>query len=126
VPTDPRQGEIYWVEIPPEHTVGSEQYYRRPYIVVSRTSINRSGKTVVGVPLTTSGSPFRGPPYRIVIPAKEIVKDVGFHGEVKDSIAKTDQVRVLDKSRLENRMGALTKTSFVAVELGLSYLFDSR
>lgn len=126
MPTDPRQGDIYWVEIPPEHAVGSEQYKRRPYIVVSRTSINRSGNTVVGVPLTTAGSILSGPPYRIVIPATEIVKDVGFHGEVKDSIAKTDHVRVLDKSRLQNRMGSLTKTAFVAVELGLNYLFDSR
>jgi len=54
------------------------------------------------------------------------VKDVSYTGEIKDSIAKTDQVRVLDKSRLERKMGTLTNTANVAVGLGLAFLFDLR
>ena len=109
-----------------EHTVGSEQYARRPYILMSRTSINRSGKTVVGVPLSTSESAkaHTGPPYRIVIPSFQITRDIAFNGEIKDGVAKTDHVRVLDKSRLEKRMGKLTNTAIAAVGLGLMYLFD--
>jgi mRNA-degrading endonuclease toxin of MazEF toxin-antitoxin module len=128
-----KQGDIYWVDIPPAHTVGSEQYDRRPYIIVSRTAVNRSGKTVVGVPLTTAiqsldpaGSSPIDPPYRIRIPAKEIIKDVSFGGETKNSIAKTDHIRVLDKARLQNKMGVLTSTASAAVGLGLANLFDLR
>ena len=66
------------------------------------------------------------PPYRIVVPAKEIVRDIAFNGEIKTSIAKTDQSRVLDKSRLEKRIGKLTNTAMAAVGLGLAYLFDLR
>ncbi|MBV9155987.1 MAG: type II toxin-antitoxin system PemK/MazF family toxin [Acidobacteriaceae bacterium] len=120
------QGDIFWIDIPQGHTVGSEQYNRRPYIIVSRTALNRSGRTVVGVPLTTTSNPAGQPPWRVTIPAKEIVRDVSFQGDIKDSIVKTDHVRVLDKTRLENRMGKLTNTAFVAVGLALAYLFDLR
>lgn len=124
---DIKQGDIYWVDIPQSHTIGSEQYNRRPYVVVSRTQVNRSGKTVVGVPLTTAAvMDVSQPPHRIVIPAKEIVRDVQFTGEIKDSIAKTDHVRVLDKTRLNKKMGTLSNTAFVAVGLGLGFLFDLR
>ena len=110
----------------PAHAVGSEQYNRRPYVIVSRLMVNRSGKTVVGVPLTTAKAGESHPPHRIVIPAKEITPDVAFGGEVKDSIAKTDHVRVLDKTRLQNKMGRLSNTAQVAVGLGLAFLFDLR
>jgi mRNA-degrading endonuclease toxin of MazEF toxin-antitoxin module len=122
---DIKQGEIFWVDIPPAHTVGSEQYDRRPYVVVSRTLVNRSGKTVVGVPLTTANAmEISQPPYRVVIPARDIIRDVSFQGEIKNSLAKTDHVRVLAKERLDRRMGKLSDTACAAVVLGLAFLFD--
>jgi len=121
---DIKQGEIYWVNIPASHTLGSEQYNRRPYIIVSRTLINKSGNTVVGVPMTTTEG--KDPSYRIMIPAREIVRDVSYSSEIKNSVAKTDQVRVLDKSRLEQKIGTLSNTAIVAVGLGLAFLFDLR
>jgi mRNA interferase MazF len=125
---DVKQGEIYWVDIPKEHAVGSEQYKRRPYIIVSRTLVNRRGRTVVGVPLsTTDALSISHPPYRIVIPAQDIIRDVSYNGTIEDSIAKTEQVRALDKHRLENRMGKLSDTAKAAViGLGLAFLFDFR
>ena len=94
---------------------------------MSRTAVNR-GNTVVGVPFTASENVLAGPtpPYRIFVPAPEIVRDVSFNGDIKDSVAKTDQVRVLDKSRLENRIGKLTNTAIAAVGLGLAYMLDLR
>jgi mRNA-degrading endonuclease toxin of MazEF toxin-antitoxin module len=122
---DVKQGEIFWVNIPPEHTIGSEQYDRRPYVIVSRTLVNRRGKTVVGVPLTTSNTlDVSQPPYRVVIPARDIIRDVSFQGDIRESLAKTDHVRVLAKERLERRMGKLSDTACSAVVLGLIFLFD--
>lgn len=95
---------------------------------MSRTNVNRSVKTVVGVPFSTSESATSNtePPYRILVPAQEINKDVTFNGEIKTSMAKVDQMRVLDKSRLETRIGRLTTTAIASVGLGISYLFDLR
>jgi mRNA interferase MazF len=124
---DVRQGDIFWVDIPKEHTVGSEQYKRRPYVIVSRTLINRSGKTVVGVPLTTANAlGVNQPPYRIFIPSRDIIRDVSYAGAVENSLAKADQVRVLSKERLENRMGRLSDTAIAAVGLGLAFICDLR
>jgi len=123
-----KQGEIYWVDIPQSQTVGSEQYNRRPYLIVSRTSVNRVCETVVGVPLSTAvdlTKPMKHP-FRVLIPAHEIIKDVLYNGEVKVCVAKADQTRVLSKARLEKRMGVLSSTAIAAVSVGLAFLFDIR
>jgi mRNA-degrading endonuclease toxin of MazEF toxin-antitoxin module len=127
--TDVKQGEIYWVDVPPPpDTIGSEQYSRRPYLIVSCTNANRANNTVVGIPFSASekllNTPNPQPSYRILVPAREIIKDLLFHGEIKDCIAKTDQIRVLDKTRLEKRIGRLSDTALASVGLGVEYLFD--
>lgn len=122
-----KPGEIYFVDIKPEHTVGHEQHSRRPFVIVSRLRVNRQGWVVVGLPLTKSeGKTHLLPPWRITIPADEISRDVGFRGTILDSIALTDQVRALAPERLENRMGVLSGTALASVGLGLSYLLDLR
>jgi mRNA-degrading endonuclease toxin of MazEF toxin-antitoxin module len=112
------------VTIRPEETKGSEQYGRRPFIVVSRLAVNRTIKTVVVVPLTRTTD--NEPPYRIVIPVSEITKDISCKSQLELSVAKTDQVRVIDKSRLEEKIGRLSQTATLSVTLGLAYVFDLR
>jgi mRNA interferase MazF len=125
LPREIKQGEIYWVEIRPSEAKGSEQWKRRPYIVVSRTGINRVSATVVGVPMTTELR--KAGAHRIQIPAVEIVKDVGCTSTIVNSVALTDQIRVLDISRLEERIGCLSTTATIGLlENGLAYLFDIR
>lgn len=124
------QGEIYWVEIKPTEAQGSEQHGRRPFIIVSRDGVNKSVKTVVAVPMTTGGfDPDRlkeQPPFRIVIPPREITKDISCTSVIELSVAKTDQVRVLDKTRLQSRIGRLSQTATIAVTLGVAYVMDIR
>jgi mRNA interferase MazF len=124
-PGDIRPGDIYFVTIDPNQTVGSEQHSRRPFIIVSRFLLNQRSTIVSGIPLTTTRAEETShPPHRIRIPANEIVRAVTFVGEIKNSVALTDQVRVLSKARLENKMGSLSDTALAAVGLGLVYLFD--
>jgi mRNA interferase MazF len=118
------QGEIYWVEIREDEIKGSEQSGRRPFIVVSRLAVNRAVKTVVAVPMSTSTG--KQHPFRIVIPPTEIAKDVGCTAQLHVSVAKADQVRVIDGSRLQERIGKLSQTATLAVVLGLAYVFDIR
>lgn len=121
---DIHQGDIFWVEIRQEETKGSEQFGRRPFLVVSRDAINKTVKTVVMVPLSTTIE--HQPPHRIVVSPQEITKDVLCNSQLQRSVVKTDQVRVIDKSRLEetNRIGRLSRTALLAVSLGLKYVFE--
>lgn len=116
------QGDIYRVDIPKSHTVGSEQFKRRPYIIVSRTAVNHLGRNVVGVPMSTKVH--KASQYRILLPAAELIRDVGYPDSFQDSVALTDQIRVLDVSRLEVKMGRLSDSAIISVGLGLAFLFD--
>lgn len=121
---DIQQGDIYWVTITPSETKGSEQYGCRPFIIVSRLAINRAGKTVVAVPMSTA---IQGQPaYRIALPVAEISKDLSCTDTLSLSVAKTDQVRVIDKSRLGQKIGRLSQTATIAVIHGLAFVFDIR
>ena len=118
------KGDIYWVDIPKSQTVGTEQWKRRPYIIVSRTLINKLGRNVVGVPMSTEIR--KASQHRILIPVSEITKDVSCTDTLSNSVAPTDQIRVLDTARLERKIGKLSQTAIIALELGLAFLFDIR
>jgi len=129
---DVLQGDIHWVDIPKHHTEGSEQYGRRPCIVMSRTAINCRLKTVIVVPMTTFGDSVtpealaNQPPFRIMIPVEQITKDVACTSKLSISVAKTDQARIIDKSRLGQKIGRLSQTAIIAVGVGLANVFDIR
>jgi mRNA-degrading endonuclease toxin of MazEF toxin-antitoxin module len=113
------KGDIYWVTLTGN---GSEQRGRRPCIVMSRPAVNNALNTVLIVPLTTSEGPHQA--FRIRIPVSQMIRDINCKSELEPSIAKCDQVRVLDKSLLENKIGRLTQTAIAAVELGIAFVFD--
>lgn len=70
------QGDIYWVHASDLDIEGSEQQKNRPYVIVSRLRINRLGKNVVGVPLSTKLHKAGG--HRILIPLQMMVPDVAW------------------------------------------------
>ena len=128
-----RQGDIYWIDIPRHQTEGSEQFGRRPCVVMSRTGINKTARTVVVVPMTTYNSQTQDqkmldqqPPYRIVIPVSEMVIDVSCNSVLSTSVVKTDQARVIDKCRLEAKIGRISDLAILSVGAGLAYVFDYR
>jgi mRNA-degrading endonuclease toxin of MazEF toxin-antitoxin module len=122
---DVKQGEIYWVNARDLDIQGSEQQKSRPYIIVSRTLINRLGKNVVGVPLSTKVH--KASSHRLLIPAAHMIKDAACTRTLSDSVALTDHIRVLDIDRLETpKMGTLSLTAIGGIELALSFLFDLR
>ena len=120
--TDPiDQGEIYWMTIPDRG--GREQHGRRPCIVMSRRLINH-GNPVVVVPLTSETR--KANASNIAIPANEIVRDVSSNSSILDSVALCSQVFMVDKRKLEDRLGKLSYNAVLAVQLGLAYVFDIR
>jgi mRNA-degrading endonuclease toxin of MazEF toxin-antitoxin module len=119
VPLDP--GDIYWISLPAQG--GSEQSGRRPCIVMSRRSVN-TGNTVVVVPMTTNVA--KATAWKVALPVNEIIKDLGCTSEIRPSVALCHQVRAVDRRQFDTKIGKLSQLAVLAVQLGLSYLFDIR
>ena len=115
------QGEIYWITLPDRK--GREQYGRRPCIIMSRKTIN-NGNPVVAVPMTSEKKYSNA--HNIAIPANEVVRDLTSKTVILDSVALCGQVFMVDKRKLEERLGKLSLNAVFAVQLGLAYLFDIR
>lgn len=100
---------------------------------MSRDAVNKRLKTVVVVPMTTfegqTNDPSKladQPPFRIMIPVSEIAKDPSCGSQLSLSVAKTDQVRVVDKSRLEGKIGCLSQTALLSVGGGVAFVLNIR
>ena len=98
------RGDIYWVDLNP--TKGSEINKERPCVLVSATSINQVRRTVVVVPLSTSAKAH--PPITVS------VKCMG-----KSVVAVCDQIRTVDKARLNRSSGKLSIEDLNALDDGL-------
>jgi mRNA-degrading endonuclease toxin of MazEF toxin-antitoxin module len=123
--TEIKQGEIYWVFAKDLDLAGHEQKRNRPYVIVSRDLINKLGKNVVGVPLTTKLH--KACAHRVKVPAQLMVKNPECTRNLADSVALTDHIRVLDPARFEQpKMGTLALTAIGGLELALAFLFDIR
>lgn len=122
---DVSQGDIYWVRADDLDIEGSEQQKSRPYVIASRTKINRLGKNVVGVPL--SSKVHKACAHRLLIPLQHMVPEVGTSRRLETSVALTDHIRVLEVARLERpRMGRLSDTAIYGLEGALAFLFNIR
>jgi mRNA interferase MazF len=97
---------VYWVELDPVR--GSEMAKTRPCVVVSATPFNALRRTVVVVPLTTTLAP---PVWPLLIALPH------FGARTR---ARTDQIRVVDKSRLRQRIDALDLESLGLLDAALS------
>jgi mRNA interferase MazF len=87
-----KRGEIYFAVLDP--TRGAEIQKTRPVVVVSNNAANRSAAVVTVVPLTSNVD--RVFPFEVLLMASRT-------GLNKDSKAMAQQVRTLDKSRLNAR-----------------------
>jgi len=83
-----RRGEVWLVILDP--TVGSEIQKTRPCVIVSPAEMHDL-RTVIVVPMTTGSKPA---PFRIPL---------DFDG--KKGLILTEQIRVVDKTRLTKRLG---------------------
>jgi mRNA interferase MazF len=96
-----RRGEVWWTEFDPAK--GVEVQKTRPAVIISANAINRARGTVVVVPLSTA--PRAYPPVSVPVEAAG-----------RPTIAKCDQLRAVDKSRLVRRAGSLAVNDLRTVE----------
>ena len=104
---------------PPPPRSGSEQKGRRPVIVISHDGFNLTTgwRSIIVVPISTSGSQAKRGPTAISIPE-------GVGGLKKTSIALCHQVTTLDRSKLLEPIGTLPRDLLTQVENGLKIAMD--
>jgi mRNA interferase MazF len=88
-----RRFEVYLVSLDP--TMGSEIQKTRPCLIISPDEMNRYIATVIVAPMTTKGKDY---PTRVSCTFK------GKHGQVV-----LDQIRTVDKSRLVQKLGVISR-----------------
>ncbi|MBM2804986.1 MAG: type toxin-antitoxin system PemK/MazF family toxin [Deltaproteobacteria bacterium] len=104
------RGSVVWVTLDPAQ--GAEIPKTRPCVVVSRDVANEISRTVTVVPLSS----VRGrATERLVQP---ILRSADSHLP-KDSRALCDQVRTIDKGRIQQTVGILSEAIMRAIDRGL-------
>ena len=101
-----QRGDLFWVHLDP--VVGSEIAKTRPCVILSSNEINRRRNTVVIVPLTTT-------PEAVRFPLLVAVPSAG-----TSSKARTEQVRNVDKSRLQGQIGGVSDADMDAISRGVA------
>lgn len=112
-----KRGEVYWAMLAPRS--GSEQQGRRPVIMVSRDSFNRTPnwRSVIVVPISTSSSQAARGPTAVLLPARSA-------GLKKTSVALCHQVTTLDRAKLDKIIGALSQGEMHQVDAGIKAALD--
>ena len=101
-----KRGDIFWVDLDP--TRGSEQAGQRPVLVIQNDIGNEFAPTVIVAPLTTT-QVSREYPTNVYVP-----KDTT--GLKANSIILLSQIRVIDKSRLQQKIGHLSSHYMTKVD----------
>jgi mRNA interferase MazF len=103
-----RRGHVYWVDLEP--TAGSQQRGRRPCLVLSVDPINAVRRTVGVVPL--SSSPKVAEPVVVAVPS------IG-----QQSVAICDQLRAVDKRKVDRLIGPVTDAELTLIEASVKAVF---
>lgn len=105
----PKRGEMYWADLDP--VIGSEQGSRRPVLIIQNDIGNTYSPTTIVASITASLSP-KVYPTEVRVPA-------GTGGLRKASSVLLDQLKTIDKRRLEGFIGRLGPEVMVQVDRGM-------
>lgn len=109
------RGELWWADLGEPR--GSAPAKRRPVLVVSSDSFNRSRiRTVICVAITSNPGLAEAPGNVVISPGK--------NGLREDSVANVSQVVTLDKEALPQRLGRIDGATMRRVEAGLRRALD--
>ncbi len=108
-----KRGEIYYADLSP--VVGSEQGGVRPVLVVQNDIGNKYSPTVIICAVTSKLT-------KAKLPTHVELKS-GEAGLMKDSVALLEQVRTIDKKRLQERIGALEELNMKKIDKALLVSF---
>lgn len=106
------QFEIWWIDLNP--TKGAETRKKRPCLVVQSDLMNQASRTLIVAPIL---------PHHRDWPFVVNVKPTDKNGLDKDRHVNLKQMRTVDISRIDNRLGILEKTyqDEIAQAIGLIF-----
>ncbi|WP_439555115.1 type II toxin-antitoxin system PemK/MazF family toxin [Dyadobacter sp.] len=94
------QYDVYWISLDP--TQGSEIAKTRPCVIISPNELNKSLRTVIITPITSTVNKY---PWRVECTVSN-----------RSGSIATDQIRVVDKTRLGARVGKLSDREISALK----------
>ncbi|HEX7378073.1 MAG TPA: type II toxin-antitoxin system PemK/MazF family toxin [Pirellulales bacterium] len=103
-PSFPRRGSVCLVDLDP--TVGHELKKTRPAVVVSNDHMNELAETILVMPITAGKHRY----------LHWVPLDPPDGGVSKPSAIVTEQVRAIDKRRLQRRLGAVRPETMEKIE----------
>lgn len=104
-----KRGEIYYANLSP--TVGSEMDKRRPVLIVSNDTNNRSATTITILPITSNIT--RIYPFEVLLNSED-------SGLSKPSKVQAQQIRTISKQRIEGEpVGTLSEELMKLVDAAL-------
>ena len=116
-----KRGELYYADLSP--VFGSEQGGIRPVLVVQNDIGNKYSPTVIAAAITSKLDKAKLPTH-----VELCATDYGLQ---KDSVILLEQIRTIDKSRLENYIGKVNKDTMrkidqaLAVSVGLTDIYST-
>ena len=105
-----RRGDIYCADLDP--VVGSEQGGIRPVIVIQNDTGNRYSPTLIVATVTTKIRKKENMPTHLLIRDNPALKEA--------SVLQLEQIRTIDKRRIDNYLGKVTPREMVAIQKDLS------
>lgn len=106
-----RRGGIWLADLNPIR--GSEQAGTRPVLIFQNDSINAFMTTVIAIPLTINLR-------HVALPSCIHVAQ-GEGGLGHDSVVLCHQLRVLDQTRLQRKLGSVSQATMTAIEQRLLF-----
>ena len=103
-----KRGDIYYADLSP--IVGSEQGGYRPVLIIQNDIGNKYAPTVIAAVITTRKTKANLPTH-VWLNAE--------CGLPKESMVECEQVRTLDKKRLKDFMGSVSKEVMQEIDKGL-------
>jgi mRNA interferase MazF len=104
------RGDIWYADL--DDAMGSEQQFRRPVLILQNHKLNKASPTIIVVPITAQiKHPYMQAHYILDerCPLRE------------RSMVLTEQIRTIDRRRLENFIGRLPGKDMLAIGRALRY-----
>lgn len=108
-----KRGEIYFADLSP--VTGSEQGGNRPVVIIQNDVGNKFSPTVIIAAITSKINKAKLPTH-VELSAKE-------YGLLMDSVILVEQVRTIDKKRLQDKIGQLSDELMLKVNEAIEISF---
>ena len=103
------RGEVYLADL--SHSIGSEQGGTRPVLIIQNDTGNKHSPTVIIASITSKDVKVSQPTHVII--------SASHNGLLKDSKVMLEQLRTIDKSRIQRRLGRVSPTDMKSIDNAL-------